>query len=131
MITTTMAHSIDDSDSPSDGNPKYEQLYHATGSQVDVGGANDLITVEKKGTVDKEDKELMEARDALALCLGDHPDRADLCKDLSLLLWKRYNASSNVAYLDESISLDREALSLRPEAHPDRAAFCRSLGVSL
>jgi tetratricopeptide (TPR) repeat protein len=75
--------------------------------------------------------EIEDAREALASCPLDHPDRAECAAALGYHLLMCYNHTGNISLINEAIEVEREALALRPPGHPNRADSCESLGVLL
>jgi CHAT domain-containing protein/tetratricopeptide (TPR) repeat protein len=76
-------------------------------------------------------QDITDEREALAVCLQGHPDRAIHAQRLGYCLHTRHSQTGDVTLLDEAIDLEREALALRPSGHPDRALSCGNLAASL
>jgi tetratricopeptide (TPR) repeat protein len=76
-------------------------------------------------------QDIREAREALAACPQDHPDRAMHAQWLGNRLFVCHSQTGDVSLIDECIKAEREALALRPPGHSDRVHSCTNLGISL
>jgi hypothetical protein len=89
------------------------------------------------GTSTSEDSEadlltsIEDAREALASCPPDHPDRAYCAESLGYHLHMGYAQCGDISMVDEAIEAEREVLALRPPGHADRATSCDNLAASL
>jgi tetratricopeptide (TPR) repeat protein len=99
---------------------------------------DEICTTGSEGrTIASEDSEsdsidkIEHARNALASCPPDHPDRAECAASLGYHLYMGYAQSGDISMIDEAIEAEREVLALRPPGHPDRAHSCIELGLSL
>jgi hypothetical protein len=99
---------------------------------------DDDWTTESEGeTNESEDSEayllneIEDAREALASCSPDHPDRAGRATTLGYHLYIRFRQVGDISLIDEAIQLEREVLALQPLGHPDRANTAINLAVSL
>jgi hypothetical protein len=95
------------------------------------------VTESEGGTSTSEDSEadlltsIDDAREVLASCPPDHPDRAEFAMLLGYLLYMGYAQSGDISMVDEAIEAKREVLALRPPGHPNHAISCANLASSL
>jgi hypothetical protein len=71
------------------------------------------------------------ARAAVYLIPGDHPDHAGWLNSLGVMLESRYKRTGAMADLEEAISVARQAVDATPADHPDCPGYLNNLGVML
>jgi hypothetical protein len=78
-----------------------------------------------------EEKELDQARHAVARLSIDHPDWLHRSRDFASLLLKRFGDTKNDMLLTECIEIQRQICAVCTTGHPDRAASACDLALSL